>query len=461
MRLFSRSQLQSVPLLPFLYETRSLCRRPVSTTIFGSLFGCRKQPTNSRGLQRLREVRYQEPGGFSDGFDRDEFGGAGSDGGGFDRETLANSKQHSTITDFERAAFNRIFREIMENTNHSDERSQWALDAVNENWSLKGKRIQSASTKPQHYNDLNEIITSAVAVAGPEMETEQDREVHRRKIEALSRYPTALRAAAARASGLLKLGQEGQRRMGQIPDDDEVDEMVDEVQSKEFEQLQKDREAIETYRLAELARIENKLRAAETDIELWTVLEDEVFSMAKRVGREARKVKKSLKRLRNDVPELPQDPEQNIPILAIAGQNYPYALLLAMRLLRHDFHSPSMCLTLFQYVKNLGLSSYVLGASTALYNEVLDIKRKEYHDLTGIVELLIEMQKNGVEFNDGTEVVLAAILRESKQVITGMRGEGLKAIWQTRPMRRALVDIGRVRALISRKRDNAHHLNLA
>jgi hypothetical protein len=229
---------------------------------------------------------------------------------------------------------------------------------------------------------------------------------------------------------------------------------------EEFESLLKNHNAIETHRLAELARVENKLRAAKTDFELWAVLEKEVFSLAKKVEREARKARGGSKQLRGGALGLPEDPEQNIPILAIAGPNYPHTLLLAMRLLKHDFHAPALCLTLFQHVKALGLSSYVLGASAALYNEILDVKWRQYHDLAGVVELLTEMQKNGVEFNDETEGVLAAIHRESRQVMAGLRGEGLKVIWRTHTMKGALAEIRRVRAQIRRTREeqNAQHL---
>jgi hypothetical protein len=456
MRLLSRSQLQSASLLPFLYETVSLHQRPISATTFRLLFGRKKQCvgswhslafTKSLSLRTTHDVQHWESDTFEDGFSEEDI-------------SVGQKEGRSTITDSERATFNRIFQEIIANTNASAEPPQRPSDGMDVGWAPMTKEGQ-ISTRPQDYSDLNDIIASAVATAGSGVGTERDSEVHRRKIEAISRYPAALRAAAAKASGLITIGQAGQRGVGQQLDDDGSGEIMDEAQLKEFEQLQRNHRAVEAHCLAELVRVESLLRAAKTDFELWTVLEKEVFSLAKRVERKARKMKSSSKQLKDDISKLPQDLEQNIPVLAIAGPNYPHTLLLAMRLLKHDFRAPALCLTLFQHVKALGSSSYVLGASTALYNEVLDVKWRLYHDLAGVVELLIEMQKNGVEFNDETEGVLIAIHRESRQVMAGLRGEGTKIIWQTPTMKRALAEIRRVKAQIRKTGEegqNAQHL---
>ncbi|KAH0556165.1 hypothetical protein GP486_005903 [Trichoglossum hirsutum] len=453
MRLLSRSQLQSASLLPFLYETVSLQQHSISTTAFQLLFGRGKQCvggwhslafSKSPSLQRPNDAQRWETEDRPDGED-----------------SLVDPKEgRSTITDSEQATFNRIFREIMANTNPSVKRPQRPLGGTDEGWTPMTKERQ-LSAKPQDYSDLDDIIASAVATAGSGVTAEQGGKMHRLEVEAVSRYPAALRAAAARASGLINIGQAGQQQVGQHPDEDGTSEVMDEAKLKEFEQLQRNHRVVEAHRLAELVRVESRLRAAKTDFELWTVLEKEVFSLAKRVERNARKMKSSSKQLKDDIPELPQDLGQNIPVLAVAGPNYPHTLLLAMRLLKHDFRAPALCLTLFQHVKALGSSSYVLGASTALYNEVLDVKWRQYHDLAGVVELLVEMQKNGVEFNDETEGVLAAIHRESGQVMAGLRGEGMKVIWRTPAMKGALAEIRRVKAQIRRAREEERSAQLS
>ncbi|KAI9787645.1 MAG: hypothetical protein M1839_000176 [Geoglossum umbratile] len=441
-RLPPRSRLQSAPLLPFLYETRSLCYRPVSTAAFRSWFGHGKRNvgrwqnrafTDSQGLTTPHDVRRRESEDFGD------------DGDGEEIHDIPR-RGDSTITDTERATFNRIFQEIMASADVSAEHPRGASGVDKSQTLAAKKRLPRA--RPSEYEDLIDIIASAVPSTGPVSDLDlggSDSEVYRRKIEAVARYPATLRAAAARASGLLDLGQAGQQHVGPIPGDDDPDEVVDEARLKEVEQLQRNHRAVEAYRLEELARVEDKLRAARTDFELWTVLEQDVFSLAKRVEGEARRVKGSPKQLKDGIPEIPQDLGQNIPTLAIAGLNYPHTLLLAMRLLKHDFNAPDLCLTLFQQVKALGLTSYVLGCSTALYNEVLDVKWRKYHDFASVVELLAEMQKNGVEFNDETLGLLTAIHLESEQVMAGLRGEGLRLVWQTPAVKGPLAEIKHAR----------------
>jgi Mtf2 family len=441
-RLLSRNRLSSAPLLPFLYETKSLCRCPISTAALGLLFGRDRQHvgsvhprafTGSRALTTSHNTWYRDLDGSRD------------DGGAKEIHDTPR-RGGSTITDTERATFNRIFQEIMASADASAEharRDSASMDRATEG-GLPG-------AGPREYEDLIEIIASAVPSVGPVSNLDKsgpDSEVYRRKIEAVARYPAALRAAAARASGLLDIGQSGRRQIGPIPGDDDPDDIMDEARFKEVEQLQRDHRAAEAYRLKELARVESKLRAAKTDFELWTVLEQDVFSLAKRIEGEAKRVKGSPKQLKDGIPEISQDPGRDTPTLAIAGLNYPHTLLLAMRLLKHDFDAPDLCMTLFQQVKALGLASYVLGGSTALYNEVLDVKWRNYHNLAGVVELLTEMQKNGVEFNDETLEVLTAIHRESGQVLAGLRGEGLKLIWQTPTMKEPLSEIRQARLLM-------------
>lgn len=69
-------------------------------------------------------------------------------------------------------------------------------------------------------------------------------------------------------------------------------------------------------------------------------------------------------------------------------------------------------------MKRLGPVSYVLGASTELFNELILLRWTLYADLAGMTDLLDEMRNQGVEINDTTIhhfSVVARIREEAKK----------------------------------------------
>lgn len=91
---------------------------------------------------------------------------------------------------------------------------------------------------------------------------------------------------------------------------------------------------------------------------------------------------------------------------------YGPALLYAARLFRTIFPRSPYALALLPTIKSLGAISYVLGASTALYNEILYLKWTQYRDLHGCADLVEEMTARGLTADART----AAVLRDAGKV---------------------------------------------
>lgn len=108
------------------------------------------------------------------------------------------------------------------------------------------------------------------------------------------------------------------------------------------------------------------------------------------------------------LPDLPP----YVPPLYIISRLYPAALLLAFRLLRRRFPISRLTLALLPQIRSLGPTSYVLGASTEFYNALIELRWDVYSDLQSIDGLLMEMERNGVEFDVGTWNVLVKIRGE-------------------------------------------------
>ncbi|KAI9676695.1 MAG: hypothetical protein M1822_008258 [Bathelium mastoideum] len=250
------------------------------------------------------------------------------------------------------------------------------------------------------------------------------------------------------------------------------------VNSDESQQEgQRDERIINRAQDVEYARVDKLLSAAQTDLELWNVLERHVFSriqaltasmtvssaaapnpqqpttqdpstppstttttLASRTALKstaahaARLSASSATTI--TTPPLPTNPSntahttkrtaqlQHDALLALLAPNYPAWLLRAARLLRHDFgaHPSGLTLGLLPRMRSLGVASYAMGASTALYNELVGVHWMGFGDVGGALALLAEMEAGGLEFDAGTMEVVEAMARAARRRRKGDEG---------------------------------------
>lgn len=328
--------------------------------------------------------------------------------------TRSHPLGESTITDTERYAFQKIFRDIFG-------RNQGAGTGIDDGFGniMPSKDADNAKTR------------------GKALPTAASRNNNMSKYEMedmVNRYPAPLRAAAARAIGLTEAEAEGE---SDVPD----------------EEPEIDMEKVEMLRQPERDRVETLMKNAESDFELWKVMEKEVFSLISSLGlqdiekplaRGSKKVNSRSKNSKevqtsNQQESIPEDSAQlqkfstnqdGISPLALYGPLYPSYLLLGLRLLDRSFAKSSpLTLTLLPKIKSLGLISHVLGASSQLYNELLQIHRYRYDDYRGILQLLSEMEHSGIEFDHETLDIVQDIQRTQISVRKGEKGSAIQALW--------------------------------
>lgn len=200
-----------------------------------------------------------------------------------------------------------------------------------------------------------------------------------------------------------------------------------------------------------------ELERAQTDVAIWSVLETQVFSLIetvqKRNEEEASKrnnelhlkpaARKTPKRKQgrskkegihpvpvavevNDPPSCSPSPspvpgieslvvaDSSEITLSIVQHNYGHYCLEALQLLRREFPASPYALNILPTIKRLGAISYVLGATSNLYNELLYLRWTQYTDMHGMADLLEEMRKQGVEQNEVTVAVVRAVRRERR-----------------------------------------------
>ena len=199
---------------------------------------------------------------------------------------------------------------------------------------------------------------------------------------------------------------------------------------------------------------------ASTDVEIWRILETEIFSLVKQLNTQiqddqkareaerkaqeaeerARKAKESGKEVKKLRPKKKKEPAQTESSIVlqtntlfhILQENYATYLLSALRLLRRHHPTSNYALYLLPTIKRLGPISYVLGASTGLYNEMLFLKWTQYSDLHGMADLLQEMMNRGIELNSVTMVFLARMRRRRRYGKLGRLGPVVQRWWDLR-----------------------------
>ncbi|KAB8293433.1 hypothetical protein EYC80_007748 [Monilinia laxa] len=315
-------------------------------------------------------------------------------------------KRESTITDSERHTFNRIFKDIFSRTQNT---------SFND---IDGQHTQNPphTDRESARNKLDSIMEVSLS---KRYRTEEQRRAE------INRYPPALRAAAARAIGLYP--------------DEELDAGL------ETPELGFD--AHEELRQPERERVEGLLRNANTDFELWEVLEKEVFPLIGKMGLSETKESQGQEGTgANDstIPPVEEDPtttadvEPKVSPLALYGPLYPSYLLLGLRLLDRGYSRPSqLSLSILPRIKSFGLLSHVLGASTPLYNELLRISWLRYDDFRTCIDLLEEMELAGLEFDSETLGIVTDILKIRALVWKGEVGRNKMALWSLPEFKRS------------------------
>jgi len=374
-------------------------------------------------ITRIREIPFDNGENFSDESDP------------FADDNIFNDKQkdlqaspeettrpvrESTITNTERLAFERIFADILARSKSAGaEAALSSSPSNNKAVVLMKQSVRARNAKESARSIMREAANTVSSRQTKSIASRLGSKTAEELRADVDRYPIPLRAAAARALGLVSGRSE--------PLQEEIISNADEL---------------ENVRQPERERVESLMRNAKTDIELWQVMEAEVFALVGKLGLEerpkildegtktqGRKRKKEASKVAKDAVTTPADTDQPLD-LNIYGPLYPSHILLGLRLFDRSFARPSpLVLNMLPRIKSLGIVSHVLGASTAFYNELLRIYWVRYDDFIGVSKLLNEMEQAGLEFDEETLSIVNEINQAQLKVRRGDRGSVLQALW--------------------------------
>ncbi len=202
------------------------------------------------------------------------------------------------------------------------------------------------------------------------------------------------------------------------------------------------------------------LDSAKTDVEIWQVLENEVFTLITHLDEHIKLVEKATKldaakarkaeaegkdiadvKLEKgdlnlkEISSIKLSRTKAIPInnlLSILYRNYTEYCLHALRLFRRkypmSFYGPQVLST----IKRRGPISYVLGVSTDIYNEILFLQWTQYCDLHGMADTIEEIINQGIEANEVTIALIKGIAKQRRMGQRGFSGPVVKEWWAMR-----------------------------
>ncbi|TID21993.1 hypothetical protein E6O75_ATG10786 [Venturia nashicola] len=181
--------------------------------------------------------------------------------------------------------------------------------------------------------------------------------------------------------------------------------------------------------LAQKDRIEALLAAANTDVELWNVLETELFSPIQLLDLDKKTADFRLmarNRAKKSTETINLFREDHVAIITYV---YPVVLKTALDHLIKRFPASTIPFSILPRIKRIGRTSYILGASTSLYNDIINLTYKTYAGFHRINELLQAFDPAGLEFDERTLKILEGIERTGRRALQGREGVNMKLFW--------------------------------
>lgn len=398
LRALSRSRLPTnKTLLPFLYQTATIQQwKPTA------------QPVARRSISRYS--RKDDPPTDDIPFeDKDDLPPALDD---------LESSRKTTITSSERAAFEKLYRKFNTRGNRQEEKDhEVEIDAIaDEYWEPDEDESPTAS--------LDKIFDEALKKAAT------SREWNRSGVDPLrSRKPK--QDLQSMAVHVLK---------GTRP----IEMEARDVRARKKEVTSVQAAQLKNARMRERKRIDDLLSSAKTDHELWSTLEAEVFEQVRQLDLDSTAPKPKPKDNRSRRGKPAPDPK-------ILFANYPHHLLTALTTLRTHFPASPFPLLILPKIKSLGRSSFALGATTALYTQLLRTAWLQQSSYPLLTSLLTEMHNAAIEFNADTLLLLDQVIKEFDMARGGKLGREMQMVYGMEQFGEGIREVRRWRAVVAER----------
>lgn len=367
--------------LPFLYQTRTLqlvCRRP-PTFLYAQKATFAIRSNTSRRVSPDDSIPFE--------FDEEE------------QAAEHEAPAEGTLTPTETEIFKGIFDDISQGRLPKNRKRPQSADSVTD--ALKNLRDAAEKTRSDSTTQFS--------------------------AEMLKRYPTSLRAAAQTAFGMFELA----------PARPKLREMteLDEEEAKQMAEWSR----YEKVRAQEKERVHSLMKACKTDVELWKVMEKEVFSLPVRLGIVDEKQPKKGKRTKKQPVQASSKDDKLV--MDVHGPLYSQYLNICLDLFDKAFPEPSLLtFKVFPRIRELGLTSYVLGVSTSLFSKLAEAHWNRFGDAASALEAFEEMKALGLNPNQEALALVQQIREHLHSCAWGAQGPFVMAMMEAPPYDASLDD---------------------
>ncbi|KAK0385520.1 hypothetical protein NLU13_6700 [Sarocladium strictum] len=380
-------------MLPFLYQTRTLQRL------------ARAQIPRHFSKTTRAAARRQTPS-----YDAIPFEGP-IEGVGDDAKGFAES---STMTPSEAEVFKSIFDDI----------SRGNMPRPN---ALRKKILEQ--------NEATSGSAAGSMISGSLVEQARQARLSDFRENVLQRFPATLRRAAEKALNLYEFEPSNSLSQG--------GNLLD--LAEQNLKLRQERAECDRKREIEIQRLNELMHRCQTDAELWKVLEDHVFVLPAKLGiaEDGANAKSTKSRQRKPKVKSPGDLESTTGSeskpegkysMDVYGPLYSQILLKALDQFDIAFPHPSLySFNILPKVKSIGLSSYVLGVSTAFYNRLARMHWERYGDANSALAMVEEMNSIGLQPDFMVHELLVRIRDELYACASGSQGPFVAAMMESPP----------------------------
>lgn len=364
-------------------------------------------------------------------------------------EVADTPDKESTITPSEAEVFKGIFDEIAQGRMASSVKQRRAV------W---GDKTVGATEEEEQQRQQRPGMARSI------VEQARVRDFRERT---LRRYPASLRNAAQVALGLYELEPT-----------DGVDSKM--VELEEADQARwRERATYEAERSAERERVDGLMRSCQTDVALWRVMEEQVFSLPAKLGiaQKAPRTRKPKQYVTSDQHKVNSSQKSALPanpgiapakkahrtrkpkpeqgaksdsvdvessnqststdkdrVMNVLGPLYPHFINTGLALFETGFARPSdYAFQILPRIKQLGLASYVLGVSTPFYARLARAHWFRFGDASSALDVLQEMNSAGLCADEEVHGVLRMIRDHMHGCTWGAQGPFVMGIMEAPP----------------------------
>jgi len=184
----------------------------------------------------------------------------------------------------------------------------------------------------------------------------------------------------------------------------------------------------------DLEQITMAFASAETDVELWQMLHDKVLSRVTPLHLDDPAPKQSTKKQKRKAKIESNVTEQSawagdVPDEEVIRRTLPQHVVECERQLSTNFPSSQLRVSLLPYLKSLGPTTFALATSTKLYNQHMRSLFRSQSNLPQVVHTLEEMDKEVYEFDDKTRDLVSSIRKRGGTARKNLHGAGVEALW--------------------------------